>query len=57
MKKFLYTILGGIIIPFAALGVIIYFICYVLELLFRSINIMLTNAMYWVDRNVTQNMR
>ena len=56
MKKFLYTVCACVITPFVALGVIIYFICYVLELFFRSINIMLTNAMRWVDRNITRNI-
>ena len=57
MKKFLYTIIACIIIPFATLGMFIYSICYVLELLFKSINILLTNAMYWIDRNITENIR
>ena len=57
MKKFWYTILGCIVMPFAIIGAIIYSILHLLQLLFRTINIFLEKAMNWVDKHITQNIK
>ena len=56
MKKFWYTILACFIMPFAILGAIIYSILHLLQLLFRTINIILEKAMNWVDKHITINI-
>ena len=57
MKKFWYIILATFIMPFAIIGVIIYYIFHLLELLFRTINIFLEKAMNWVDKHITENIK
>ena len=57
MKKILYTILACILIPFILVGAVIYTILYVLQLLFRTINLQFEKGMSWIDKNITQNIR
>ena len=57
MKKFLYTILASFLIPFILIGAMIYGLLYVLQLLFRTINLQFEKGMRWIDRNITPNLR
>lgn len=57
MKKFLYTIFALFIMPIILLGAIIYLVLSLLQLLFRTILIFLDNAMSWVDKNITVNIK
>lgn len=57
MKNFLYTMAAMFIIPIVLIGVILYGVSYVLQLLFRTIILYLDKGMNWVDKNITQNIR
>lgn len=57
MKKFLYTILACFLMPFILVGAVIYAILYVLQLLFRAINLQFEKGMRWIDKNITPNIR
>lgn len=57
MKNFLYTITACLLIPIILVGALIYAVLYVLQLLFRTINLQLEKGMRWVDRNITPNIR
>ena len=57
MKKILYTILACFLMPFILVGAVIYAILYVLQLLFRTINLQFEKGMRWIDKNITPNIR
>ena len=56
MKKLIYTILAGFLLPIIFVGAVIYGVAYVLQLLFRTINLQLEKGMRWVDKNITPNL-
>ena len=57
MKNILYTIIAVVIAPIACVAMVIYGLLYVLQLLFRTINLWIENGMRWIDRNITSNIR
>ena len=57
MKNFLYTTTACLLTPIILVGALIYAVLYVLQLLFRTINLQLEKGMRWVDRNITPNIR
>ena len=57
MKNFLCTITASFLIPIIFIGALIYAVLYVLQLIFRTINLQLEKGMRWVDRNITPNIR
>lgn len=57
MKKFLCTIIAALLIPIIFVGILIYVVLYVLQLLCRTINLQLEKGMRWVDKNITPNIR
>lgn len=57
MKKFLYTVLACVLMPFILVGAVIYAVLSVLELLFRTINLGFKYVMLWIDQNITPNIR
>ena len=57
MKGLLYTVLACILIPFILVGALIYGLLYVLQLLFRTINLQFEKGMRWIDKNITPNIR
>ena len=57
MKVFLYTGLACILMPFMLVGTLIYGLLYVLQLLFRTINLQFEKGMRWIDKNITPNIR
>ena len=56
MKKLIYTILAGFLLPIIFVGVLIYGVAYVLQLFFRTVNLQLEKGMRWVDKNITPNL-
>jgi hypothetical protein len=57
MKNFLYYMLAIIIFPIAIVSGVLYGVLFVLELLCRTIMIVLDDGMSWVDRNITSNLK
>lgn len=57
MKGLLYTVLACILLPFILVGALIYGLLYVLQLLFRTINLQFEKGMRWIDKNITPNIR
>lgn len=57
MKSFLYTIMACFLIPIILVGALIYSVLYVLQLLFRTINLQFEKGMRWIDKNITPNIR
>ena len=56
MKKFIYTLIAIILFPIVCVAMAIYGLLYVLQLLFRTINLWIESGMRWVDRNITPNL-
>lgn len=56
MKNFLYSIVAILILPIVLMGVLIYGVSYVLELVFRTIMICIDKGMSWVNKNITPNI-
>ena len=54
MKKFLYTIITLLLLPFVLVGAIIYLILNILQLSLRVILIGLNWIMLWIDVNITR---
>ena len=52
MKKFLYTIIALLLLPFMLVGAIIYLILNILQLSLRVILIGLDLIMLWIDVNI-----
>ena len=57
MRNFLYTIAAILLSPIIVVGAVVYGALYVLQLLFRTINLYLENGMRWIDKNITHNIR
>ena len=57
MKNFLYTLLACVLMPIILVGAVVYGTLYVLQLLFRTINLYLEKGMRWVDKNITPNIK
>lgn len=57
MKNFLYTLLACVLMPIILVGAVVYGTLYVLQLLFRTINLYLEKGMRWIDRNITPNIK
>ena len=57
MKKFLYGILGYIILPFLFIFFFIYGICYILGSVCDRIKKWFEIFIKWVDRNITSKIR
>lgn len=57
MKRFFYTLLSTILIPFVLIGIVLYVVLYVLQLLFRTINLKLEEGMRWIDKNITPHIK
>ncbi len=53
MKKVLWILLVGLLIPFVMVGAVIYAVTSVLELLSRTIKLGLGYGMLWIDKNIT----
>lgn len=56
MKNFLYSLIAIVIFPIICIAMVIYGLLYVLQLLFRTINLWIESGMRWVDRNITPNL-
>ena len=54
MKKFLYTIIALLLLPFILVGAIIYLILNILQLSLRVILIGIDWIMLWIDVNITR---
>ena len=57
MKKFLCNIAASFLLPIIVIGSGIYGVLYVLQLLFRTINLQFEKGLRWVDKNITPNIR
>jgi hypothetical protein len=57
MKKFLCNIAASFLLPIIFIGSGIYGVLYVLQLLFRTINLQFEKGLRWVDKNITPNIR
>lgn len=57
MRNFLYTIIALFIFPICLIAGLLYGVLYVLQLLFRTINLKIEKGMRWVDKNITPNIR
>ena len=55
-KRFLYIIAATFLIPIVLVGFVLYKVLYVVQLLFRTINLQLEKGMNWIDKNITDNM-
>lgn len=57
MKNFLFVTAGILVLPGVFICMAIYGALYILQLLFRTINLQIEKGMIWVDKNITQNIR
>lgn len=53
MRKVLWILLVGLLIPFVMVGAVIYAVTSVLELLSQTIKLGIGYGMRWIDKNIT----
>ena len=56
MNKFLYGMLGYILLPFLLIFSFIYGICHVTQILCVKYKDWFNGLMHWIDKNITQNI-
>ena len=56
MKKFLYTVLGYILLPFIFIFFFIYGICHIINILCVKFKEWFKKFMNWIDKNITDEL-
>ena len=57
MKKFLYCLVAGLLLPFVLIVAIVYAVSSVVELLCQTINLGVKYFLLWIDKYVTPNIQ